>query len=191
MDYFQNFSLKKQNQMSRLMYKDIRFFLLVLLVLVISCKPPENSTIITGEPLILKEDTTTSSFSYYDSQGKKVLGTYKMAFTDTLIDFAIVADPGFTLINRKGEHLYDIFTYDNGPDYPTDGLFRIIKNGKIGYVDAKTANLIIEPIYTCAYPFENGKAKVSTQCTTSKDGEHVEWKSENWFYIDKKGNKIK
>jgi hypothetical protein len=33
---------------------------------------------------------------------------------------------------------YDVFIYDNGPDYEADGLIRVVKNGKIGYADAKT-----------------------------------------------------
>ncbi len=73
------------------------------------------------------------------------------------------------------------------PDYPAEGLIRVVKNGKIGFADAKTYALVIEPQFDCAFPFENGKAKVSKQCKTVKDGEYSVWESEAWQYVDRGG----
>ena len=78
----------------------------------------------------------------------------------------------------------------NGPDYVSEGLQRIIKDGKIGYGDPILGKVIIQPIYSCAYPFENGRANVSIDCTTITDGEHSIWESKEWMYIDKNGNKV-
>jgi WG containing repeat len=89
--------------------------------------------------------------------------------------------------NRKKKTLYEVFPYDNGPDYPSESLIRVVKNGKIGYANAKTYTLVITPQFDCAFPFENGKAKVSNNCKTIKDGEHNIWISESWQYVDKKG----
>jgi hypothetical protein len=83
-----------------------------------------------------------------------------------------------------------VFLYDNEPDDASDGLFRIIKNMKIGYADATTGKVIIVPQFECAFPFENGRAKVSYNCTSKSYREHYAWISDNWFYIDKKGKKI-
>ncbi|MCC6461371.1 MAG: hypothetical protein IT260_12930 [Saprospiraceae bacterium] len=33
-----------------------------------------------------------------------------------------------------------------------------------------------------------GKAKVSKQCQTRKEGEHSTWTSEAWQFVDKQGN---
>jgi WG containing repeat len=85
--------------------------------------------------------------------------------------------------------LYEVFLYDNGPDYPAEGLIRVVKNGKIGYADAQTYAIVIEPQYDCAYPFENGKAKVSKHCQTIKDGEHSVWESDAWEYVERGGGK--
>ena len=93
----------------------------------------------------------------------------------------------WVIIDSKKTTLYDVFLYDNGPDYPAEGLIRVVKNGKIGYADAKTYRLVITPQYDCAFPFENGKAKVSNNCNTIKEGEHNVWTSETWQYVDKKG----
>ena len=93
----------------------------------------------------------------------------------------------WVIMDSKKTTLYEVFPYDNGPDYASEGLIRIVKNGKIGYADAKTYTIVITPQFDCAFPFENGKAKVSNQCKTIKDGEHSIWTSDAWQYVDKKG----
>lgn len=93
----------------------------------------------------------------------------------------------WVIADDKKTPLYDVFIYDNGPDYPAEGLIRVVKNGKIGYADATTFAIVIPPQYDCAFPFENGKAKVSTNCKTVKDGEHSIWESDAWQYVDKTG----
>jgi hypothetical protein len=97
-------------------------------------------------------------------------------------------DGKWVIVNRKKQTLYEVFSYDNGPDYPSEGLIRVVKNGKIGYADAKTYVIVIAPQFDCAFPFEDGKAKVSNQCQTVKEGEHSIWKSDAWRYVDKQGN---
>ena len=116
-----------------------------------------------------------------------------MCFTDTFCNYALVLDTenGFIGINRKEETIYDIFVFDNGPDYVEEGLFRIMKNDKIGYADAKTGKIVIEPIYQAAEPFENGKARVAIIAKKVQDGEHYTWKSDNWISIDKSGNEVR
>ncbi len=93
----------------------------------------------------------------------------------------------WVIMDSKKTTLYEVFPYDNGPDYASEGLIRIVKNGKIGYADAKTYALVITPQFDCAFPFENGKAKVSNACKTVKEGEHSIWTSNAWQYVDKKG----
>ncbi len=96
-------------------------------------------------------------------------------------------DGKWVILDNNKTTLYEVFLYDNGPDYPSEGLIRVVKNGKIGYADASTYAIVIEPQFDCAYPFENGKAKVSNECQTVKEGEHSSWTSEAWQYVDKKG----
>jgi hypothetical protein len=97
----------------------------------------------------------------------------------------------WVIMDSREKVLYDVFIYDNGPDYSSDGLIRVVKNGKIGYANAKTYAIVINPMFDCAYPFEDGKAKVSTKCRTVKDGEYSIWESEKWQYVDKKGKFVK
>ena len=142
--------------------------------------------------LLLVEDE--EGCRYVNSEGKTIIESekYLMCFTDTFKTYAIVLhqDKGFIAINRSVETLYNIFVYDNGPDYPEDGLFRIIKDEKIGYADFLTGEILIEPIYQAAYSFENGKAKVALVAEKIQDGEHYTWESKNWIFINKTGEEI-
>ena len=113
-----------------------------------------------------------------------------MCLTDTFHTHAVVllpSDAKWVVIDRQEKVLYEVFPYDNGPDYPSEGLFRIVQDGKIGYADATTYAIVIERQFDCAFPFENGKAKVSNECQTVKDGEHSVWESDPWQYVDQRG----
>ena len=115
-----------------------------------------------------------------------------MIFTDTFKTMAIVLtknDWKFLGIDRNENILFEIFSVDNGPDYVEDGLFRIIKDGKIGYADLD-GNIIIEPQFKCAFAFDNGFAEVSNDCWEEQTGEYTLWKSNNWITIDTIGNVV-
>ena len=129
---------------------------------------------------------------YVNQKGDTVIpiGKYQYCFLDTATTYAIVGDKsGIYAIDQKESRLYEVYWFDNGPDDVKDGLFRIERNGKIGYANTK-GEIVIEPQFDCANPFENGKAKVTFNCELQKVGEHTAMKSDNWFYIDKTGKKI-
>ena len=63
--------------------------------------------------------------------------------------------------DERQSKLYPAFHFDNGDDYVVDGMYRIVdEQGRIGYADEK-GNTVIAPRFKCAFPFENGKAKVA------------------------------
>ncbi|WP_430467084.1 WG repeat-containing protein [Winogradskyella ouciana] len=130
---------------------------------------------------------------YLNSKGDTIvpIGKYYHCYTDTIRDFGMVMEKKTGTIfgiDHKGTELYEVFKYDNGPDFMENGLFRIIKNGKIGYANSK-GKIIIEPRFECAYSFKDGFAKVSDNCETIKDGVHSIWKSENWYQITRNGKR--
>jgi hypothetical protein len=49
---------------------------------------------------------------------------------------------------------------------------------------------VIEPQFTFADPFENGKARATNSGEKKTEGEHWYWDSKEWFYIDTTGRKI-
>ncbi len=141
-----------------------------------------------------------TSYGYRNLQGEVIipLGKYQQCFTDTFKNFAFVYDDKLTnskviAIDRNEKKLFDAYMFDNGPDWLEEGLFRIIRNGKIGYAD-ENGFIVIEPIFECADQFENGTARVALNCNLVKsenDPEHTSMESDSWFFIDKRGNKIK
>lgn len=141
--------------------------------------------------MLLKFEDAEHKCGYINTNGDTIVpaGLYSYCFSDTITKMGFVIDTtkGIIGIDQSGKYLFRVFNYDNGPDYPSEGLFRILKEDKIGYADLH-GKIVIEPKYKCAWPFENGLAKVSYNCNIVKDGELDLWKDGNWFYIDKKGN---
>ena len=133
-------------------------------------------------------------YAYFNSKGKAIIpfGKYDMCFTDTFKKFAIVLkhNAGFVAIDRNEQVVFNVFPFDNGPDYTVEGLLRIVKDGKIGYADPNFS-IKIKPQFGCAFPFKNGIAKVSNDCKTVSYGEHQVWTSKHWFYINKAGIRVK
>ncbi len=156
----------------------------IVLFLCFSCKPNKNM-------LVLVEDGN-NNFGYMNSKGDTIIpvGKYSFCLSDTIkeIGFVLSKENGFICIDKKDHFLFQVFNYDNGPDYPSEGLFRIVENGKIGYANLH-GKVVIEPQYKCAWPFENGKAKVSYNCNITKKGEYNFWEDGDWFYIYRKGKK--
>lgn len=86
------------------------------------------------------------------------------------------------------------FQYDNGDDYVSDGRYRIVdKDGKIGYATEDNA-VIISPRFAFGFPFKNGRAKVTDsghlEEVKGSDREYHYWVSDNWYWIDKMGNRL-
>jgi hypothetical protein len=170
----------------------INITFILLLALASACTQTGRGPQSASSYLILAEDPEAGKTYYLDGAGKMAIppGKYAMCLTDTFRTHAVVllqGDYKWAVIDRQEQVLYEIFPYDNGPDYPSEGLFRIVQNGKIGYADAATYAIIIEPRFDCAFPFENGRAKVSNQCQTTTDGKYSVWTSEEWQYVDKQG----
>lgn len=140
-------------------------------------------------------DSAGSACGYRNKAGRMVipLGRYSVCFTDTFRKYAIVIDSGKGIIgiDRRENVLYNVFVFENGPDYPSSGLFRIQGADKIGYADAVTGKVVINPQFACAWPFEHGLAQVALDCQTRHMGEYHTWVSNHWFYINKVGVRVK
>ena len=165
----------------------ISFIIFSFLVTHISLGQAKNDV------LHLISDSVTGKYGYADFKGDTIipLGKYDACYTEKFDKFAIVSlsKRGIVGIDRNENILFNVYVFDNGPDYPRDGLFRIVKNNKIGYADL-LGNIVIKPQYDCAYPFKNGKAKVGFGCKTANIDEHSWWTGGRWVTINKKGKVI-
>lgn len=100
-------------------------------------------------------------------------------------------EEGYQWFNASGEKLYNVYWFDNGPDYAEDGLFRFKKNGLIGYADESTYEIVIPARYQAAQPFQNGQAKVSYKADINQlDNEHSGWKNTDYITINKQGEVV-
>jgi len=167
---------------------------IIVLLLFIAGLTNCRQTIKNNDYLVSFNDTVKDQWGYKNQNGEIVipLGKYARCFTDTFKTYAIVVKPnsGFIAIDRQENVLYEVFPFDNGPDEPSEGLFRILADKKIGYADSMTGKVVIKPQFDCAWPFENGVAEVSTDCKTQQEGEHSSWISDHWYYIDKTGKTV-
>ena len=129
---------------------------------------------------------------YLNTNGDTIIpvGKYGICFTDTIKKVGIVLKDsiGFIAIDARDNMLFMVFSFDNGPDFPSEGLFRIVNNeGLIGYATTD-GQIVIAPQYKCAYPFVKNKAKVSCDCKVINEDEYQIWYSDSWFYIHKDGS---
>lgn len=160
----------------------------ILLLTACTQKPAEDIWVLDCK------DEASRGCGYIDQQGRTMIdyGKYPMCFTDTFKHYAIVAAPieGVVGINKSEDVLYEVFIYDNGPDYPSDGYFRIVQDEKIGYADVQTGEIKIDPAYPAARPFQNNYAAVCPTCEEVKDGEYTSWVNGKWGLIDKGGKMV-
>ncbi len=162
---------------------------------------PDSDT--TGQEILIaitnEEDLQYgASVAYRNQQGDTIIpfGKYAYLGTDTLVHFANVMEyPNdsaygqWVAIDQQQNKLYDIVTFDNGPDYFQEGLVRAKRNEKMGFAN-RYGQIVVPCSYAFAWPFEEGKAKVALKATAIKDGEYTRMESEEWFYIDKQGNRV-
>lgn len=79
--------------------------------------------------------------------------------------------------------------YENGPDYFSEGLVRIISNGKFGFAD-KNLVTVVPPTYDFAFPFGDGRATVCMGCAEKTDGEHSAVLGGKWGQINRRGEVV-
>ncbi|AZA84266.1 hypothetical protein C1637_05325 [Chryseobacterium lactis] len=94
------------------------------------------------------------------------------------------------IYDRKGNFLYRPFLYDNGPDYFSEGLRRLVKNGKIGFAD-RNGKISIEPIHDFVSPFNYGYAAFCDGCDWEKtDDEHKAIVGGTWGVMNTQGQTV-
>ena len=179
---------------------------------------PHTDVLIIGysscdTPILMRYDATLTAHTtepylevgvpvcYLNERGDTIVpyGKYRYCQTDTIKKTGFVyenkpKDARIICINDAGKELFYVFKYDNGPDYIQEGLFRIMnEDGLVGFADS-LGNVIIEPQFKFAYPFKGGKTKATLKgerkVVPESDGEKHYWKSETWFYIDKKNRRL-
>ncbi|NER12766.1 WG repeat-containing protein [Leptobacterium flavescens] len=129
---------------------------------------------------------------YVNIKGDTIIpaGKYE-CYTDTLRTHAIVKEKSGRIIgiDKKENTLFEVYGQNGQPDSPRDGLFRIIKDGKIGYANDE-GNIVIAPLYKCAFPFFNGQARVAIYCQIKDNEGRQMMSTDQWIFIDTKGKLV-
>ena len=145
---------------------------------------PEKEVIDKDCLTLIKSDVSNSHEGDALITKKVVL---KASYDESDLSF-LMSKAGMFYFNRSGL-VRRALTYDNGPDYFSEGLARTIKNNKIGFFDKKL-NVVIKPEYDFGFPFNNGKAIVCNECKKQKNGEYSTIVGGKWGIIDARGNII-
>jgi hypothetical protein len=92
--------------------------------------------------------------------------------------------------NRRGELLFAPFFFDNGPDYVSEGLMRFVKNGKVGFANYESGEIIIEAKYDYAEIFNYGITSFCNGCVWNYKDEHSFVTGGKWGYLNKRGDTL-
>ena len=167
-------------------------FLLLGCLSVGSCHPDAPSQQQPAGPLRLVQRPADDACAYVSAAGDTVIpfGRYALAATERFDKVALVLPPGgkWVGIDRQERVLFQPFIFDNGPDYPAEGLLRIVNAaGLIGYADTATGRVVLPPQFEAAFPFAHGRARVGRGCRLVAEGEHSAWDCAAWQTIDHQG----
>ena len=133
-----------------------------------------------------------ATLGYVYSSGKVVIpaGKYPYIFTAEFdkIAFVLLKDrKGVYAIDRNEKILFQVCSYEIGPDIVSNGLFRIIENGKIGFANMN-GEIVIKPRFQFVYPFqENGFAIFCENGTWSMLDKYIPVIKGKWGVINRQG----
>lgn len=146
-------------------------------------------------PLRLVQRPADDACAYVSARGDTVIsfGRYDMSVTDRFAAVAVVRQVGgdWVGIDRRERVLFRPFLFDNGPDYPAEGVLRVVgAAGLLGYADTATGRVVLPPQYEAAFPFAHGRARVGRGCRLVREGEHTAWDCTTWQFIDHQGRPV-
>ncbi len=110
-------------------------------------------------------------------------------FSVGCLNVRYVRDTGFVASDVGGRPLFVVYPFDNGPDPPAEGLFRIVGDGRIGYADT-LGRVVVPPRFGGAEPFREGRAAVCPRCREVREDEHRRWSGGRWGFIDRAGRMV-
>jgi hypothetical protein len=112
----------------------------------------------------------------------------RLAFDDAGLATVWVGKKEVAYVHRSGKAAW-VLPFDNGADYFVEGLARTVRGGKVGFLN-QNLEVVIEPRWDFAFPFENGRAVVCQGCRpepVGPDHEHSSVEGGKWGVIGKDG----
>jgi hypothetical protein len=149
---------------------------------------PLHSAAQSTHLLLLEEN---GRWGYKTAQGKVVIEprfAVAKAFSPEGIA-AVVDGEGWAYIDRSGRIVIRPFVFDNGPDYFAEDLARFTVDGKFGFFD-KRGRAVIQPRFSFAKSFSEGRAAVCDGCRDVAEGEHRRVQGGRWGFINRAGDLV-
>ena len=140
-------------------------------------------------------EANEDSCGYVNANNEIVIpaGKYRRLYSSEFHKIAFVSikgKSGIYAINRDEQILFRVKVTDNGPDAVSEGLFRIERDGKLGFADMN-GDIVIEPQFQFVYPFQpSGYAVFCQDAELIKEGEYACYKNGKWGAIDRKGRMV-
>lgn len=143
--------------------------------------------------LIYQEVDNDYKYGYINSKGEVIvpIGKYSWIYHTKFETLGFVAKDGnIWAIDPSGKERFRVFCFDNGPDYLSEGLFRMVdEQSKIGFADS-LGHIVITPRFEFVSPFKNGLAAFNAGGKKVQDGEHSFIEGGKWGYVNLKGDTI-
>jgi len=177
---------------------NLRLFLTIALVFsfaVIHAQPAKLYYFFTKDSLVGVKDqkgkiiiVPRESLRYtYEDIVKPI--TDKVIYMDAHPGEAIEPHSWGSVYNREGKFLFAPFTFDNGPDYFSEGLTRFVKDKKVGFAN-RDGEIVIAAKYDYADAFNYGTSWYCNGCTWKYKGEHGFVSGGYKGYINKRGDTL-
>ncbi|NIF04658.1 WG repeat-containing protein [Chryseobacterium sp. Tr-659] len=118
-------------------------------------------------------------------------GSHTIFFDGSLADRDKIEKNSWGVVfDRKGNLLYQPYSYDNGADYFSEGVRRLVKNGKVGFAD-RNGKVVIEAKHDFVSPFNYGYAEFCDGCDWEKTNEeHRSIVGGQWGIMNVKGQTV-
>jgi len=114
---------------------------------------------------------------------------YNLPADSKIEQIKFIKNKGFTALDKNENELFVIYMYDNGPDYESEGLIRIIDNNKIGFANLQ-GDIEIPAAFDAALPFNDKLTAVCKGCSIKQVEEHSELVGGTWGFINKSGQLV-
>lgn len=143
--------------------------------------------------LIYRECDDT--YGYKNNLGDTIVpyGKYMCHIPYRTLGFISKPQGDIIAISPSGTELFKVFQFDNGPDYLSEGVFRMIgNNNKMGFADT-TGHIVIPPRFDFVTPLKNGHAFFNTggRCIPiDTSGEYHIISGGHWGVINKDGKEV-
>lgn len=164
-----------------------KLFILLAFIPFINCKAQQNQTWFKT-----CDSVNTNLCGYATEDGTITISTgkYDFCYSNEFNTIAFVKlKSKVWAINKQETLLFEIYCEKQQPDSPVDGIFRIVKNNKIGYANLE-GEIIVPPKYDAGTAFINGMAFINVGCITNTEKNETFWKGGKWGAINLKGDVV-